>query len=667
MEHAPSQPLAEADGGNANSGLSSHAVAAQDSVAQQDTQQANATDPIIAGDIVQMETYKMVDMLATQQEKMSADLAGLAAQFAQLAADHAELNESHLRLKESNDMLAKQVASLTGAGVERRAPGIGAEQFAARMKERRLAMEKAQRAAAAASGSSPTVTAPSAAQRSSQKPLAQTQPAAAATTQTAAVTTAAVAQTQPTATTQTAAATTAAVAQTQPTATTQTAAVTTAAVAQTQPAAMTQTAAATAAAEWASPSTSPGAEMAASSAQAGSSSPASSVQIRRSLSYSGPDHLAPWCLALPSDRLQEVQVLPECLKLRSYCKRRQVNLGIKDTKWVDRPPDLPVWRCVMNVHHLQRLNVHASQVYVPPRMPGNRKKRSITSPHLFTMLLKLDFVRVKGNDMPRDPPPEWKAGQTELGAAQASKVQQPDTQLPYDRLPDGDGTAAASWVTYTSRQLWDAFLQHTGHVVAPEGFKPHAEIRWQLHWHGPEPEAMEKAADMMGVVCTFQNWRDVYDRAVALSLPPSARALSAAAAFVPSAVPSSAPALLFSPANISTGPFSGGAQLDGQPAAGAANMEHLTARSISNSSYGSLLQQPQGSIIGITPVPHGGTKRAFEDAGIAEPPAKRPFNGPAAAPSSVSAPGQPVGSSTGGWAAGLSDAPEANVPSSAVK
>ena len=226
-----------------------------------------------------------------------------------------------------------------------------------------------------------------------------------------------------------------------------------------------------------------------------------------------------WWESLPLERQAEVHAVPCDIKLRSLCRRRQVNLGIQGTQWLDKPPNDPVWRCKVNVHALEALHVHPTHVHVPQREAGCRATRSVTSPHLFTLLLQVDFLRLKGNDMPPGVHPQWALGERPLDVAQRSKSypQPTPARLPMSWVPEEAASASSSWVTYTSAQLWDAFLEHTGRVVAPISLQPPREVRWEVLWHGPEPCFMERATQQMGVVCTKQNWRDVYAVAVQLS------------------------------------------------------------------------------------------------------------------------------------------------------
>jgi len=228
--------------------------------------------------------------------------------------------------------------------------------------------------------------------------------------------------------------------------------------------------------------------------------------------------LPDWAAQLPVKQQREMLQLPSTLDLRHKAKRGRANFGIKYTKWDEKQQGLARWVCNMNMHNFPSSHAAAQNILsVPPRAPGTLSLKKSVGESLFIVLLQLDYMRVQQNDVPRDPAPTPTS--QEAIEAQAALLKQQQQAVAMGMLATPDGTAAVSWVTYTSWDIWHAFLRYTGCVLAPPNGKPRTDVRRELKWHGPTPQAMGSAAKRRSVPCTFSNWRAVYDLALQDAVP----------------------------------------------------------------------------------------------------------------------------------------------------
>ncbi len=184
------------------------------------------------------------------------------------------------------------------------------------------------------------------------------------------------------------------------------------------------------------------------------------------------------------------------------------------------------WTCTLRFYMLGSVNTFNERKLkvLQPREPAYHSPHEGFGTSLFTMLLRLDYWRVRSNDFPRDDPPPMQTGEappppcpdTLHGSRpdQNVRTRNSDSSL----IPQPDGKARRSWVLYTSASLWSAFLKHSGFVTKPSLGKGAKDITWDLQWSGPTPIMMERAAETLGVVCSYDNWRQVYTEAVTLPL-----------------------------------------------------------------------------------------------------------------------------------------------------
>ena len=216
------------------------------------------------------------------------------------------------------------------------------------------------------------------------------------------------------------------------------------------------------------------------------------------------------------DEAAQRDMLPATLEVDS-----KAQFGIKNTVMLSGKQG---WMCSIRFYNLPVINVFAELKYkvMQGREPAYHAPHKGWGSGLFTMLLRLDYWRVRGNDFPRDKPPPLRSGELPPpecpGELTGSRPDQATSSATAEQQPVPDGKAARSWVLYTSASLWKAFLKHTGFVTKPAMSKRSLDVCWDLQWSGPTPVMMENAAEQMGVTCTYENWREVYQVAAHMPL-----------------------------------------------------------------------------------------------------------------------------------------------------